>query len=151
MSPHDTYEGLFAVKLSLVLEVCSKFVTARLSQNQKSKQEKTWKQQQQQQQQQQPQRQPQQQLDACASLSSREKRLHPSGQIILCHQPRFPWNSRGFFFPNATFWGWPRLRKTRKTMTPVQLSPLQKRAVVSRMNNKTKIMKTCLSIHKTTT
>ena len=28
-----------------------------------------------------------------------------SGQIIIFHQPGFPWNSRGFPFLNATFWG----------------------------------------------
>ena len=28
-----------------------------------------------------------------------------SGQIIIFHQPRFPWNSRGFPFQNATFLG----------------------------------------------
>ncbi len=32
--------------------------------------------------------------------------LHkPSGQIIIFQQPRYPWNSQGFPFPNATFWG----------------------------------------------
>ncbi len=28
-----------------------------------------------------------------------------SGQIIIFHQPRFPWNSRGFPLQKATFWG----------------------------------------------
>ena len=28
-----------------------------------------------------------------------------SGQIIVFHQPRFPWNSRGCPFLNASFWG----------------------------------------------
>ena len=28
-----------------------------------------------------------------------------SGQIIICHQPKFRWNSRWFPFQNATFWG----------------------------------------------
>ena len=31
--------------------------------------------------------------------------LHVSGQIIIFHQPRFPWNFRGFTFQNATFLG----------------------------------------------
>ena len=30
---------------------------------------------------------------------------HDSGQLIIFHQPRFPWNSRGFPFLNATFFG----------------------------------------------
>ena len=31
--------------------------------------------------------------------------VHSSGQITIFHQARFPWNSRGFPFQNAIFWG----------------------------------------------
>ena len=31
--------------------------------------------------------------------------VYKSGQIIIFHQPRFPWNSRGFPETSATFWG----------------------------------------------